>query len=230
MGDDPRGRSGREGILYFGAVGAGLSHELSNVFNIINELAGLQQDIVAAAAQGGAAGLARVSDLAARIKAQVVRGEEINRSLHRLSHSVDEPDGSFDLGETLILFGSLAARVARLAEVAFEVRPPETPMAHRGDPFALLLVLHGCLRAAIAAAASERRIEVSAEEGPGGARVIVSSADPISDLNSDAAIAEMLVVGCAALAVVPRLERAPGGGYLIVLNLGPESTEPRSSG
>jgi hypothetical protein len=220
----------REGIVLFGAVGAGLSHELSNVFNIINELAGLQQDIVAAAAQGGTAGLARVSDLAARIKAQVVRGEEINRSLHRLSHSVDEPDGTFDLGETLVLFGSLAARAARLAEVSFEVRSPESPMAHRGDPFALLLVLHACLRAAIAAAASERRIEVLAERGPDGARVIVCSADPISDLTSDAAIAEMLEFGCAALAVAPRLERAPGGGDLIVLNLGPESTEPRSSG
>lgn len=230
MGDDPRRRTGREGIVYFGAVGAGLSHELSNVFNIINELAGLQQDIVAAAAQGGAAGLARVTDLAARIKAQVVRGEEINRSLHRLSHVVDEPDGSFDLGETLVLFGSLAARTARLAEVAFDIRPPETPMAHRGDPFALLLVLHACLRAAIAAAASERRIEVLAEEGPDGARVVVCSADPISDLKSDAAITEMLEFGCAALTVAPRLERAPGGGDLIVLNLGPESTEPRSSG
>ena len=220
----------REGIVLFGAVGAGLSHELSNVFNIINELAGLQQDIVAAAAQGGAAGLARVSDLAARIKAQVVRGEEINRSLHRLSHSVDEPDGTFDLGETLVLFGSLAARAARLAEVSFEVRPPESPMAHRGDPFALLLVLHACLRAAIAAAASERRIEVSAEDGPEGAQVIVCSADLISDLQSDASVAEMLETGCAALAVVPRLERAPGGGCLIVLNLGSESTEPRSRG
>lgn len=220
----------REGIVLFGAVGAGLSHELSNVFNIINELAGLQQDIVAAATQGGAAGLARVSDLAARIKAQVVRGEEINRSLHRLSHSVDEPDGTFDLGETLVLFGSLAARAARLAEVSFEVRSPESPMAHRGDPFALLLVLHACLRAAIAAAASERRIEVSAEDGPEGAQVIVCSADPISDLQSDASVAEMLETGCAALAVVPRLERAPEGGCLIVLNLGSESTEPRSRG
>jgi len=43
-------------------------------------------------------------------------------------------------------------------------------------------------------------------------------------------VAEMLETGCAALAVVPRLERAPGGGCLIVLNLGSESTEPRSRG
>jgi signal transduction histidine kinase len=230
MSDEPVRPLEREGARFFGAIGAGLSHELSNVFNIINELSGLQQDILSAAAQGGTAGLARVNDLAARIKAQVGRGEEINRSLHRLSHSVDEPDATFDLGETLALFASLAAREARLAEVAFEVRPPETPMAHRGDPFALLLVLHACLRAAIAAAASERRIEVLAEKGPDGTRVVVCSADPIIDFKSDASGAAMLEAGCAALAVVPRLEQAPGGGYLIVLNLGSESTEPRSRG
>jgi hypothetical protein len=213
----------REGVRFFGAIGAGLSHELSNVFNIINELSGLQQDILSAAAQGGTAGLGRVSDLAARIKTQIRRGEEINRSLHRLSHSVDEADVTFDIGETLVLFGSLAARAARLAEVAFEVRPPATPIAHRGDPFAVLLALHACLRAALAAAASERRIEVLAEPGSDGARVIVCSADPIPDLKSDASIAAALEVGCAALAVEPRLEQAPGGRCLVVLDLGSES-------
>jgi signal transduction histidine kinase len=230
MSDDPVRPLEREGIRFFGAIGAGLSHELSNVFNIINELSGLQQDILSAAAQGGTARLVRVTDLASRIKAQVGRGEEINRSLHRLSHSVDEPDATFELGVTLALFGSLAARAARLAEVALEVRTPATPLAHRGDPFALLLVLHACLRAAIAAADSERRIEVSAEAGPDGTRVVVCSGDPIVDLKSDASVAMMLEAGCAAMAVVPQLEQTPGGGYLIVLNLGSESTETGSGG
>ncbi len=230
MSDDPVRPLEREGIRFFGAIGAGLSHELSNVFNIINELSGLQQDILSAAAQGGTAGLVRVTDLASRIKAQVGRGEEINRSLHRLSHSVDEPDATFELGVILALFGSLAARAARLAEVALEVRTPATPLSHRGDPFALLLVLHACLRAAIAAADSERRIEVSAEAGPDGTRVVVCSGDPIVDLKSDASVAMMLEAGCAAMAVVPQIEQTPGGGCLIVLNLGSESTETGSGG
>ena len=95
MSDDPHQRLEREGLLFFGAVGAGLSHEVNNVFNIINELSGLQQDIIEANAQGGAAGLARVADLAGRIKSQIIRGEEINRCLHRLSHSVD--NGGYDV-------------------------------------------------------------------------------------------------------------------------------------
>jgi C4-dicarboxylate-specific signal transduction histidine kinase len=223
MRDEGKPNPEREGVLYFGAMGAGLSHELSNIFNIINELAGLQQDIVAAATEGGSAGLARVTDLAARIKAQVGRGELINRSLHRLSHSVDDTDVEFDLGEALILFGSLAARAARLAEVELEVRPPEPAIAHRGSPFALLLALHACVRVALAAASSQRRIAVWTEDGPDGVQVIVNSADAIPGPSDDPSIAAMLDSGGAALAVVPRIETTPGGEFRIILDLGARS-------
>ncbi len=135
MSDDPQQRLAREGLLFFGSMGAGLSHEVNNIFNIINELTGLQQDILKANADGGGAGLARVADLAGRIKSQVIRGEEINRCLHSLSHSVDNSDTTFDLGENLALFGLLAAREARLAEVKLTVRPPASPIEHHGDPF-----------------------------------------------------------------------------------------------
>lgn len=223
MTNDPRRPLQREGVLFFGAMGAGLSHELSNVLNIINELSGLQQDIVAAVGDGGSAGLARVADLAARVKSQAIRGEEINRSLHRLSHAVDDADVTFDLGDSLALFDSLASRAARLAEVELEVRPPAAPLEHRGDPFALLMVLDACLRAALAAATTERRVEVWAEPGPDGPRVIVCSADPVPELEGDGSIAAILGIGRAVLGVMPRLERAAGGKHRIVLDLGDES-------
>lgn len=220
MQDDPLRDSQREGVLFFGAMGAGLSHELSNIFNIINELAGLQQDIIAAAAQSGTAGLARVTDLAARIKAQVDRGEAINRSLHRLSHSIDDTDVDFDLGEALALFGTLAARAARLAEVEIDIRPPEISLAHRGSPFDLLLALHACMRVALAAATSVRRIAVWAEEGPDGVRVTVACGDPVAGTDGESSDAAMLVSGCAALGARPRIETTPGGECHIVLDLG----------
>jgi hypothetical protein len=223
MRDDVKPAPEREGVLYFGAMGAGLSHELSNIFNIINELAGLQQDIVAAAAEGGSAGLARVTDLAARIKSQIARGELLNRSLHQLSHSVDETDVEFDLGEALSLFGSLAARAARLAEVGLEVRPPESAIAHRGSPFALLVALHACVRVALAAAASQRRIAVWAEDGRDGARIIVSSADAIPEPTGDPSIAGILDTGCAALAATHRIETTPAGESRIILEMGTRS-------
>jgi len=220
MQDDPEQGREREAVLFFGAMGAGLSHELSNIFNIINELAGLQQDISAAAAGGGAASLARIADLAARIKAQVDRGEAINRSLHRLSHSIDHVDIDFDLVETLVLFGALAARAARLAEVEIDIRQPDAPLTHRGNPFDVLLALHSCVRVALAAASSVRHIDVWAEEGSDGVRVIIESGDRLAGPEGDLSNAAGLAGGCRALGAAPKLETAPDGASRIVLGLG----------
>jgi hypothetical protein len=209
-------------------MGAGLSHELSNVFNIINELTGLQQDLLSTAA-GDSARLARVADLAGRVTVQVGRGEEINRSLHRLSHSVDEADLSFDVGEVLELFGALAARSARLAEVELEIRRPEIPISHQGDPFAMLLALHACLQPALDAASERRRIRVATESISGVPAVVLSSADPVPDLSTETRGA--LGLACRALGAEPRLVPELDGGSRIILSLeagSPAGTPPRT--
>jgi signal transduction histidine kinase len=179
MGNDHRRPMQREGVLFFGDVIAGLSHELSNVFNIINEIAGLQQDIVRGAQPRGAAAEDRLTELAGRIKAQVERGETFNQLLHSLAHSVDDANIAFDLGDTLELAGSLAARRARLARVELVVHRPKSPVTLVGDPFALLLTIFGSIGAAVGAADSKRRVEVSAAPHDNGAQVFITSADPL---------------------------------------------------
>jgi hypothetical protein len=172
MSDHERGgRLGGEGVSYFGGVAAGLSHELSNVFNIINEIAGLQHDIASAAAESGDARVARLADLAGRIKAQVSRGEEINRRLHHFAHSIDDTMVTFDLAELLELLAFLEGRSARLAGVDLVMTPPRDEIALTGDPFALLLAIHGCVRPMLQAAGSGSRVEVAAEPCEGGARI-----------------------------------------------------------
>jgi len=179
MGDDHRRPWQREGVLFFGDVIAGLSHELSNVFNIINEMAGLQQDILAGAQPKSADAADRLSELAGRIKAQVERGETLNQSLHSLAHSVDDANIAFDLGDTLELVSSLAARRARLARVELVVHRPESPVTLEGDPFVLLLTIYESIVAVVGAADSERRVEVSAAQHDSGAQVFITSADPL---------------------------------------------------
>ncbi len=179
MGDDHRRPLQRGGVLFFGDVIAGLSHELSNVLNIINEMAGLQQDILAGAQPKSADAADRLSEIAGRIKAQVERGEAFNQSLHSLAHSVDDANIAFDLGDTLELAGSLAARRARLARVELVVHRPESPVTLEGDPFVLLLTIFGSIGAAVGAADSKRRVEVSAAPHDNGAQVFITSADPL---------------------------------------------------
>ncbi len=209
----------REGVALFGRVAAGLSHELSNVFNIINELAGLEQDIVSASKGDGSAATNRIADLAARIKAQVARGEEFNRLLHQLGHSVDKTCQAFDLGELLKLLGGLEARKARLARFELTVRLPQRPVTLTGDPFALLLALDACMSGAMEVAAADRRVEVRAEDADGEVRVVVESAEPPAADGEDPLTQSALRLGAAAWRAAITMQTRPGEPYRITLAL-----------
>jgi C4-dicarboxylate-specific signal transduction histidine kinase len=221
----------REGVLYFGRVAAGLSHELSNVLNIINELAGLQRDIAAAAVEaGGDARHARLADLAQRIKSQVTRGEAINRGLHRFAHTVDDACKSFDLGELLGLLAFLEERPARLARVALDVHPPEGGLALCGDPFSLLLALHACVSAALHASAEDGRVEVRAEATDEEIRVRVTATGSLPAGGADAASAAALRAGAAAWGATARLDPATDAPTSLVLSLPAAGTSQRAAG
>jgi hypothetical protein len=60
---------------------------------------------------------------------------------------------------------------------------------------------------------------VWAEGGGDAARVIMSSADPVPGLESDASIAAALELGGAVLGTLPRLEPGADTGHRIVLEL-----------
>jgi signal transduction histidine kinase len=189
----------REGLRFFGRIAAGLSHELSNVLNIINELAGLQQDIAGAATDDarGAQG-SRIADLAGRIRAQIERAEGLNRRLHAFAHTIDSATVAFELADLLDLLEALAARAARLGQVELRVHRPTTPITLQGDPFALLLSLYAMIELGLAAAASERRLSLDAEPASGGARVTLESADPLPPLEEPGSVAPALEMGRAA--------------------------------
>lgn len=180
-------------------------------------MAWLQGDIALAAAQGGDARVARVADLAGRIKAAVSRGEEINRHLHGFAHSVDDPHVSFDLGRLLELLAFLESRAARLAGVELAVHGPQRDVALTGDPFALLLSLHGCVGSAITAAGSGNRVEVTAEPHVDGARIAVRCRDAWDPERAGASPA--LAAGASAWAAATAIETGPGGVPAIVITV-----------
>lgn len=207
----------REGLRFFGRIAAGLSHELSNVFNIINELAGLEQDIARGAAEtSSGAATERIADLAGRIKAQVGRAETLNRRLHGFAHTIDNATVVFDLSDVLDLLGALAARAARLGRVELDLRRPPAPITLEGDPFALLLALYAMVEIGIAGATSERRLVVAAEPAGSGARVTLSSADPLPPLGEDAGTGVALELGRAVWGASLSRERVDAADGIVL--------------
>ncbi len=169
-----------EGLAFFGRVMAGQSHEVTNVLNVINELAGLQGDILGAAEPGRPSAIEKLTQIAEKIRDQVQRGETIVRSMNRFAHSVDCPVSVFDLKEALEQVDCLAQRSATLAKTTLTREFPAASMPLETSPFDFKQAVFMCIEIALTASSKERRITASYQVFDTGVEIKVASADPIS--------------------------------------------------
>jgi len=175
-----------ESIAFFGTIIAGQSHELTNVLNIISELAGLQLDLLRAEEQGSPVNLPRLQEVAARIQKQVHRGETIIRTINGFAHSADLPVAVFDLKEAIERVLFLAERPARLARVELVSDLPPESIVLESNPFCLQQAVFTCIDLALQSASDIRQVAVDYVLRGDGAESRVTSADHLAqDENTD---------------------------------------------
>ena len=88
------------GLQFFGKMSASISHEMKNVMAIINENAGLLEDLTVMAEKGMPIDPQRLRTQASRIMKQIRRGDDIIKGMNRFAHSVDEPWRQVELNDT----------------------------------------------------------------------------------------------------------------------------------
>lgn len=181
-----------EGLAFFGRMTAGQSHEVTNVLNIINELAGLQLDLLGAAVAGRTPDLSRLAEIADRIQAQVARGGTIIRNVNRFAHSVDLPTAVFELGDVLERVVFLTQRYATLGRVTLDLKRPEEAFAVESNPFCIQQAVFCCLEIAITAASEHRRVMVTYRVGDRQVEIEISAADPMDRATIPAERLELL--------------------------------------
>lgn len=179
MGKPNRQHMQNAGLSFFGSIVAGQCHELANVLNIINELAGLQTDLLESSEHGHPKETDKMKQVTDRIRNQVVRGDTMVRSLNRFAHSVDFPVTVFDLKEALERITHLAQRPARLAKTVLDREFPEESISLETSLFGLTQAVFHCIEIALAASTERRRIAVSYQRDNHGAVVEIRSADPM---------------------------------------------------
>jgi len=189
-------------LLFFGRISASVSHELKNVLAVINEQAGLLEDLVCLAGQGMLLDPQRLATTAGCLLKQVRRGDAILCHLNRFAHTTDTPCQQVSLGETVALAAALGQRQAAMHQVALATTPGPDPRVTT-DPFLLCRLLTLCLEQAMASPDATKTVSVGVEDGPEGPVLAVTGLAPDADAGQapDAALATRLGV---------RLERAPG--------------------
>lgn len=180
MNDSKSPRTRDESIAFFGKIIAGQSHEVTNVLNIISELAGLQLDLLRVEEQDLPVNLPRLQEVTARIQHQVNRGEAIIRDVNGFAHSADLPVAVFDLKEVLERVLVLAQRSARLAQVELVSDLPAESIVLESNPFCLQQAVFTCIEMALRSASDIRRVGVDYVVREDGAEIRVTSGDQLT--------------------------------------------------
>jgi len=140
---------GEAGLRFFGKVSASIAHELKNVLAILNENAGLLEDLSFAAERGAAINPERLNKACQQFTKQIQRADGIIKNMSHFAHSVDEFEAEVDLYQVTELVANLAGRLAAMRKLTLQTKQPSSPVIFSGNPFLLQNLIWICLELAM---------------------------------------------------------------------------------
>ncbi len=180
----------RQGLKFFGRVSASVSHEIKNVFAVINEAAGLIEDFTLMAERGMPLKPERLKSAANSIQGQIRRGDAIVKNMNAFAHSTDEDSREVNLAELLDLTVALANRLADMKQIRLTTGRCE-PVSITANPFDLTRLLHSSIAAALDKLSAGDTLAVGVKPENGGASFSLSSPGKDAPLANDAAFDEL---------------------------------------
>ena len=159
------------GLQFFGKMTASISHEIKNVLAIINENAGLLEDLALMADGGAAIETQRLKNMSRAVMKQVSRADAIMKNMNRLAHSVDESIKTIELNDILELLLALSSRFASTRGVGVQPKDNEGPLKLRTSPFFLMNLLWLCLDFAMDAAGEDKIVELVPQKTEAGIQI-----------------------------------------------------------
>lgn len=159
------------GLQFFGRISAAVSHDLKNVLSIINEKNGLLEDFCMMANRGGAVDLGRIDAIAAQVKTQVARADQLIRRFNQFAHTTDHPVAATNIGETAACLVALAQRLLAHLAVSVAVQPDEAPVTIATRPLLAQELIWAGIEWATAHRGQHREIPMAVYATAAGAAV-----------------------------------------------------------
>ena len=166
-----------DGLRFFGQISASVSHEFKNVLAIINENAGLMEDIILMEEKGLPLDPEKFGRLTAAIGKQVRRADGIVRNMNRFAHSADKQAELISINATLSLLIDLTKRMLDIRGVSVKLIPAADEAAITTNPFSLENLVWRCIDFTANNLAPGGTLEITVEKTESGARVRISSID-----------------------------------------------------
>jgi C4-dicarboxylate-specific signal transduction histidine kinase len=170
-----------EGMLFFGNVSASISHEINNRIAVINEKAGLLQDLAAMLAKGREVDPTRLEVQSQKIIEQVRLAKQSVRNLNRFAHSVDAQHSRIEVAELLEFVVALSARHAATAETTLAISDSSAPVAITMNPFFLEALIGRAIDIALARVGDARKVVISVRATEDGCRIAFEGLAGLTD-------------------------------------------------
>jgi signal transduction histidine kinase len=173
------------GLRFFGRMSASISHDLKNTLSIMNESAGLLEDLAGLAERGRPLDTQRIKQLGATIKRQIQRTDGIVRNMNRFAHSVDNQIKEIGLVEALETLLAICRRLTDARGIAVAIAPCEPDVSIVTRPFCFYQLTWLLLEACMECAGPLKRIELHIAHAPADSVQLVFKG--LKTLNPDAA-------------------------------------------
>lgn len=149
------------GIQFFGQMSASATHEIKNTLAIINESAGLLQDLSMMAQKGHPLSPARINDISCMVTRHVHRADLILKKMNRFCHTVDKSTEVADLEKTACFILDMASRLIERQEASVEIIAPVSPMMVATNLFYLENIIWRAIETSCYAAKGEKKVIIS---------------------------------------------------------------------
>lgn len=124
-----------DSMEFFGKMSGSATHEIKNILAIINENAGLLEDLCAIAGNGTSLSPEKVHLVSGKIKNQVVRADQTLKRLNQFSHSVDGPRDIINLQDTVRFITGFGSRLLERFGCKVQVIDSDLPVCTSGNLF-----------------------------------------------------------------------------------------------
>ncbi len=154
-------------LKFFGKMTASATHELKNSLAIINENAGLLNDLVTFSKNGGPSLSAdRMLKLSQTLKQQVMRADNTIQRLNRFSHTVDKDSQMIDLEDTIRLTIDVSSRLLDMMGVSLKLSTENGPVMIRTHLFYLETFLWRAIETACNLTGEDKTISIELKKTP----------------------------------------------------------------
>jgi len=148
------------GMKFFGKMTASATHEIKNTLAIINENAGLLEDLSMMAEKGHPLSFERIINISQKVTKQVQRSDLVLKKLNRFSH-VDLAVQMADLEKTVYFVLELSTRLIEMQETVVEVTPSSFPVVVDAKRFYLENMIWRGIETACSATKGKSRVMIT---------------------------------------------------------------------